>query len=254
MSLYCYQKEGGVARRPVAYVSYVAIAAGASLLFWAFYPVVTFQIYSVLFIQRALISPLPDQGNSSVKHSYSKEYTPAVFSANVGDFTQAARWFPQAKPASDIKNEPIQKKAAAVTEYVLSIPKLNIEKARVVVGGQDLAKGLVHYLPTSLPGQRGNVAIFGHSTLPQLYNSRDYKSIFTYLHQLERGDKIRVQVGAKNYQYEVSEMFVVKPDAIDAIEPKYDGSYLTLVTCVPPGSYWNRLVLRAHLVQPLSNL
>jgi len=38
-------------------------------------------------------------------------------------------------------------------------------------------------------------------------------------------------------------------DKISVLEQKYDASYLTLVTCVPPGTYWKRLVVKAKLVQ-----
>ena len=134
-----------------------------------------------------------------------------------------------------------------VKEYELSIPKLNIKKAKVSVGGDDLTKSLIHYLPQSLPGEYGNVAIFGHSTLPQLYSSKDYKSIFTYLPSLEQGDVIKVKIGDIEYQYQVYDMFVVDPDEVSVLEQQKDGSYLTLITCVPPGTYISRLVVKAKL-------
>ena len=104
-------------------------------------------------------------------------------------------------------------------------------------------------MPRTLPGEYGNVAIFGHSTLPQLYNSKDYKTIFTYLSSLEKGDKIYITVGDLEYEYEVGEMFVVMPDKISVLDQKYDASYVTLITCVPPGTWWKRLVVRAKLTQ-----
>jgi len=118
-----------------------------------------------------------------------------------------------------------------------------------MVGGEDLAKSLVHYLPQSLPGEYGNVAIFGHSTLPQLYNPKDYKTIFTYLSSLEKGDKIYVNVGEYEYQYEVTTLFIVKPTNISVLEQKRDDSYLTLITCEPPGTWLERLVVTAKLTK-----
>ena len=144
---------------------------------------------------------------------------------------------PQTKPSEKI----------TVTEYNISIPKLNISNAHVAVGGDDLANSLIHYIPTSLPGEYGNVTIFGHSTLPQLYDPKNYKTIFTYLPSLEKGDTVIVKMGDLEYEYEVYDMFVVKPDHISVLEQKYDASYLTLITCVPPGTYWNRLVVRSKL-------
>ena len=151
-------------------------------------------------------------------------------------------WFPAKNPTK--RSDKVQ-----AEEYYLSIPKLNIQNAVVKTTGDDLAKSLIHFLPSSLPGEKGNVAIFGHSTLPQLYNIKDYKTIFTYLPSLDRGDKIIASVNGIDYEYEVYEMFVVKPDQISVLEPRYDDSYITLITCVPPGTYWNRLVVRAKLTQ-----
>jgi LPXTG-site transpeptidase (sortase) family protein len=105
-----------------------------------------------------------------------------------------------------------------------------------------------------MPGELGNVVIFGHSTLPQLYQPNDYKSIFTFLPSLQKGDKIFIKVGDLVYQYEVFEMFVVDPTEVSVLDQQFDASYLTLITCVPPGTYWKRLVVKAKLTPFASNL
>jgi len=33
------------------------------------------------------------------------------------------------------------------------------------------------------------------------------------------------------------------------LEQKNDASYISLITCVPPGTYWKRLVVRAKLTE-----
>ena len=111
----------------------------------------------------------------------------------------------------------------------------------------NLTKSLIHYLPQSLPGEYGNVVIFGHSTLPQLYNVKDYKTIFTYLPSLENGDNIYINMGGVEYQYEVFSLMVVNPDQISILDQNKEASFLTLVTCVPPGTFWQRLVVKAKL-------
>ena len=104
-------------------------------------------------------------------------------------------------------------------------------------------------MPQSLPGEYGNVVIFGHSTLPQLYNAKNYTTIFTYLPSMEKGDKILVRLGEDEYEYETFDIFVVNPDEISVLEQSNDASYITLITCVPPGTYWKRLVVRAKLTK-----
>jgi len=245
MALRIYIKQNNsLKRKMVLNFSYLSLTIGSFLLFWSFYPVISFEIYSRLFFQSKTISPVPVSDIvSSLKEASSVLGSYEIFSNNLKDFTQAKLWFPTKQ--QEVKNL----NTFSVKEYFLSIPKINISRAKVMVGGEDLAKTLVHYLPTTLPGEYGNVAIFGHSTLPQLYNVKDYKTIFTYLPSLEKGDKVIVYLGDMSYEYEVYDMFVVKPDKVSVLEQKYDAAYLTLVTCIPPGTAWNRLVIRARLTK-----
>lgn len=242
MAIYQYLKEDTSPRRKtINYVSYVTLTIGSLLLFWSFYPILSFELYSRLFMQRNLQTPVPKSNRvSALEEANSILGSFNAFSSNLRDFTQANVWFPSKPQTNLLKNTNIK-------EYTLSIPKLNIKDAKVVVGGEDLKKSLVHYLPQSIPGEYGNVVIFGHSTLPQLYNVKDYKTIFTYLPSLEKKDKVYVTVNKVEYEYEIYDMIVVNPDQVSVLEQKTDASYLTLITCVPPGTYWKRLVVRAKL-------
>lgn len=244
MVLYVYKKEIVTVRRKLlGYFSYLSLVFGALLLFWSFYPVISFEIYSQLFIENRVNSPVPQSfGVTSLEAANSILGSYSSFSNNLRDFTEAKLWFPSKPQTGIVQNIKIK-------EYNLSIPKLNIKEALVIVGGEDLKKSLVHYLAQSLPGEFGNVVIFGHSTLPQLYNSKNYTTIFTYLPSLEKNDKILVKVGENDYEYEVIETFVVNPDQVSVLEQKTDAAYLTLITCVPPGTYWKRLIVRAKLTK-----
>lgn len=242
MAVQIYVKASYSAKkRAVKVVSYISLVAGSLLLFWSFYPILSFEIYSRIFMQNDVLSPVPrSKIASSLSAANSVLGSSSIYSSNLRDFVQANLWFPS-KPQTGSSD------SIKIKEYVLSVPKLNISDAKVTVGGDDLSKSLIHYIPTTLPGEYGNVAIFGHSSLPQLYNTKDYRTIFTYLPSLEKGDKIIVKIDEVKYEYEVYDMFVVKPDQVSVLEQKFDASYLTLVTCVPPGTYWNRLIVRAKL-------
>ena len=216
-------------------------------MFWSFYPVISFEIYSKLFINDRINSPVPrTQVASSLEYANSVLGSYNAYSNNLRDFTQVSLWFPT-KPQTVLDT----KAKADIKEYTLSIPKLNIKDAKVMVGGEDLKKSLVHYLPESMPGENGNIAIFGHSTLPQLYDPKNYTTIFTYLPSLEKGDKIDIKIEDKSFEYEAFDIFVVNPEEVSILEQASDASYLTLVTCVPPGTYWKRLVVRAKLTKTL---
>lgn len=244
MALYSYLKKTYSRKiRIINYLSYTSLIIGSLLLFWSFYPVISFQIYSNIFLKKQYNSPVPrSEITSSLEQVNSILGSYNIFSNNLRDFTQAKLWFPD-KPQLSTNNK------INIKEYSLSIPKLNIKNALVKIGGEDLAKSLVHYLPQSLPGEYGNVVIFGHSTLPTLYNPQDYKTIFTYLPSLEKGDKILININEVEYEYEVYDLFVIDPSQVSVLDQRTDASYLTLITCVPPGTYWQRLVVRAKLTK-----
>lgn len=243
MAVKVYMKaNNSFKRRVVNHFSYISLIVGMLLLFWSFYPVISFELYSRFSTQNKVLSPVSTAGVTSLKEAQSVLSSYDAYSNNLRDFTEASQWFPKSGSGSQSGNFKIH-------DYYLSIPKLNITKAHVVVGGEDLSKSLVHFMPKTMPGEYGNVSIFGHSTLPQLYNEKDYKTIFTYLPSLELGDRIIIQVGDLQYEYEVSDMFVVNPDQVSVLDQKYDASYVTLITCVPPGTWWKRLVVRTKLVQ-----
>jgi len=244
MPLYIYLKDtDSPKKKAVSRLSYVLLISGSLFLFWSFYPIISFEIYSRLFIQNRINTPVPKSDIvSSLEKANSVLGSYNVYSSNLRDFTQASLWFPD-KPQSS------SAKSLKASQYTLSIPKLNIKDALVTVGGENLSSSLIHYLPQSLPGEYGNVAIFGHSTLPQLYNPKDYKTIFTNLPALEKNDKVLVRLNEVAYEYEVYDMFVINPDQVSVLEQRSDAAYLTLITCVPPGTFWKRLVVRAKLVK-----
>ncbi len=237
MALYCFIKEKKTLPRIfIKKTSYAFLIIGSGLLFWALYPIFAFELYNQLIFSKNFKSALVDNRFNNVLSSQT------IKTNNLRDFTQVELWFPNKGGNQILKNLP-------VSNYQLSIPKLNIDRAEVIVGGEDLNQGLVHYLPRSQPGEIGNITILGHSTLPQLYNPKDYKTIFTYLSTLEKGDSAIIHYNGVNYQYEVYEMFVVKPEEIWVLDDTNDESILTLITCVPPGTYWKRLIVRGKLKQ-----
>ena len=136
--------------------------------------------------------------------------------------------------------------AESTTIYTLDIPKIGIEKANVSVGGDDLTKSLIHFAGP-VPGNYGNPVIFGHSTLLWFYNPKDYKAIFSKLPELKINDVITVNMDNISYLYKIYEMKIVTPDDISVLDQDYNSANITLVTCVPPGTYLKRLVVRARL-------
>ena len=168
-----------------------------------------------------------------------------VLGSQSPDYTQASNWFTGGSKVDFV--------AQKVAFYNLTIPKLRIDNALVGIGGEDLSKSLIQYPGTALPGKEGNTVIFGHSILPLFYNPKSYMAIFSTLPTLKIGDQISVNYDGVSYIYKVETMFEVHPTDIQVLEQDNSDSFLTLVTCVPPGDPRDprRLIVRARIV-PLS--
>lgn len=159
------------------------------------------------------------------------------------DFTKPSNWFPEAEKTKSVVE-------SKVSFYTISIPKLKIQNARVAIGGEDLSKNLVQYPGTALPGKNGNAVIFGHSILPIFYNPQNYMAIFSTLPTLKEGDDIFIEFDGVSYKFRVEELFEIYPTDIQILEQNPNDSFITLVTCVPPGDPRNpkRLIVRARVV------
>ena len=158
------------------------------------------------------------------------------------DYTRASNWFVDASTEEDFAT-------SGVANYTLSIPKLGIESARVNIDGEDLTKNLIQYPGTARPGKEGNTVVFGHSILPQFFNPKNYTAIFSTLPDLEKGDSINIEYDGVSYVYIVQDMFEVRPTDIYVLDQGQNDSYLSVITCVPPGHPLKprRLVVRAKI-------
>lgn len=211
--------------------------SGIIILIGVIYPIVSYNsTYSKNF---QLISPI-----SNDKSAVQGANTTGQTQNNV-DYTQASSWFVGGAKHEDFIS-------SKVTFYTITIPRLKIENATVAIGGEDLSKSLIQYPGTALPGKHGNSVIFGHSILPLFYNPKNYISIFSMLPTLQKGDAININYDGISYTYKVEQMFEVLPTDIQVLDQDSSDSFLTLVTCVPPGDPSNpkRLIVRARVVPP----
>lgn len=211
--------------------------SGTIILIGVIYPIVSYDAtYSRKYSK--LISPIADPGGQ-VQEVLNAPTKDAL------DTTKASNWFAGGASEEDFVSP-------EVMHYELSIPKLKIDSAIVTIGGEDLSKSLIHYPGTALPGKNGNSAIFGHSILPIFNNPKNYISIFTMLPTLKIGDPIYINYDGVSYTYKVEEMFEVLPTDLQVLDQDASDSFITLVTCVPPGDPRKpkRLVVRARVVPP----
>ncbi len=134
-------------------------------------------------------------------------------------------------------------------EFSLSIPKLKIENANVKVDDLKFDNHLALFPGTALPGQIGNAFITGHSVLPEFFDPKNYRTIFTNLSDLEIGDDIEVNLDNRIYHYTVQYSKIVDPKDTSVLAPiSTSGRNLTLMSCVPPGTSIKRLIVIASLL------
>lgn len=210
-------------KRRIARTSGILFAViGAGMLGSVLFPFVTYQIKSSSDFQEYL-SPVPDVSQV--------------------DFTKPAVWFPGGggPEASDL-----------VKYYNVTIPRLGVQGAVVSVGGEDLSDSLIQYPGTALPGKIGNTVVFGHSVLPSFFDAKDYLTIFSTLPTMKKKDEVKIDYDGITYMYRVEDMFEVDPSNLEVLSQNADASYISLITCVPPGDPRRprRLVVRAKLVPP----
>ena len=106
-------------------------------------------------------------------------------------------------------------------------------------GTGDLRKGPGHYPDTPLPGEHGTVAIAGHRTT--------YLAPFRHINDLERGDRVVLDMPYGRFTYAVQGTKIVEPTDFSVIKRvRYDR--LVLTACHPLYSASKRIVAFARLV------
>jgi len=142
-------------------------------------------------------------------------------------------------------------------EPKIVIPKINLEVPVVydinTVAEKDiqnaLEDGVVHYASSPEPGEIGNVAIVGHSS-NNILNSGKYKFAFVLLRRLEKDDTFFLHKDGIRYTYKIYEKKVVPPTDVSVLGPADRPNTATLITCDPPGTSVNRLIIVAEQISP----
>jgi len=169
----------------------------------------------------------------------------AIYRKSVSEETNQS----ESKPVSQTQ----ETKPREITEFYLKIPKLKIEVPIIPnVDGSDetaylkaLESGVAHFAGTALPGEGGNIFIFGHSSY-YANQPGNYKTVFKNLNNLQIGDEIVVRFNGQDYVYSVNQKKQVKPSDVEYLAPT-SSEQLSLMTCWPPGTTSYRLIVIALL-------
>jgi len=140
-------------------------------------------------------------------------------------------------PARVVRKQPLRGDAIGK----IAIPSIGVSE--YVVEGTDadnLRKGPGHYPDTPLPGQKGTSAIAGHRTT--------YGAPFRKLNELERNDRIVLEMPYGTFVYRVDKTQVVDDSALWVTRP-VGHPQLVLTACHPLYSAAQRIVAFARLTE-----
>jgi LPXTG-site transpeptidase (sortase) family protein len=167
---------------------------------------------------------------------------------------------PFIQPSRHVSDTPliVSNTVSATATPEVIIPKINVEipvdysqtttdESQIENALED---GVVHYPTTVLPGQDGNAAFFGHSS-NNIFNKGKYKFAFVLLHELVPGDTFYLTSSGKVYAYKVISKTIVPPSDVSVLGPVAgQTATATLITCDPPGTSINRLIVVGQQISP----
>lgn len=165
---------------------------------------------------------------------------------------------PFIQPSRSLSNIPlIAAGTAAGPNPEIIIPKINVDIPVIydeysideAAVDKALENGVVNFGDSARPGQDGNVVIVGHSS-NNIFNKGRYKFAFVLLSRLEPGDTFYLQKDGKRYTYQVYQKKIVKPSDVSVLGATDKTATASLVTCDPPGTSINRLVVTGEQISP----
>lgn len=238
MNKYYYKKARTYSGRKITrLVGLGLMVVGLGIVVYIFFPLLIWQVtLAPVFASQDVSSPIPKA--VTVSPNTIKSLLANSVSAIGTNYDNASSWFPTYS---------VQQGNYSVTDYSLSIPSIGVKNADVSTADTDLGKHLVQLGGSALPPDKGTTIVFGHSTLPYLFNPNNYHTILANAYKIKVGDTLVVNVQNITYTYKIYNLLIVDPDDTSVLIQHFDDSYFELITCTPPGTVWQRLIIQAKL-------
>lgn len=244
--MHYYEKQNNQSKKRIKLFGGLLILFGFGCMFYFFFPVISYQMFIAHAYENDNIEvPVPKYLVADKEGGLGSLISQGISSLTT-NYNDARNWYPSLTPQKNTEGI-TQSEKKIIDSYQISIPKLGIENAIVSTKDYDLTDHLVQYFGTALPGEQGTAVIFGHSTLPTWFDPKNYKTIFATLHKIKVDDTFSILIDGKTYNYKIFSIVVTTPEDVNILSQSFDNSYVTIVTCTPPGTIWKRLVVRAAL-------
>ncbi|OGH04596.1 MAG: hypothetical protein A2W22_05010 [Candidatus Levybacteria bacterium RBG_16_35_11] len=136
-------------------------------------------------------------------------------------------------------------------DFSIEIPKIklvspvikNVDAFNEKEYRKALIKGIAQAKGSTLPGEKGTIFLFGHSS-DYPWNLTRYNTIFLRLGDLEKNDLVILKKDGKEYRYRVFDKKVVWPNEVNYLSQN-NKTQLILQTCTPIGTAFQRLLVFA---------
>jgi len=112
----------------------------------------------------------------------------------------------------------------------------------------ELKWGVVRYPGSARPWEFWNAFVFWHSSnFPWV--EWDYNDVFALLDKIEIWDEVVTYYEGKKYTYKIQEKKVINPNDVSVLKRDTWKKEITLMTCWPIGTTYNRLLVIGELVK-----
>lgn len=135
---------------------------------------------------------------------------------------------------------PVAKIGKISKDNRIYIPSVKIN-AKITEGAtkENLLFDVTHVERTALPGQKGNSVIIGHN------KGHPNNLLFTFLYKAKTGDFVAIDYKGKRYIYKIKKIKIVEPEEEPKEIQQTKETRLTLITCYPPNTSFNRIIIIA---------
>lgn len=130
----------------------------------------------------------------------------------------------------------------------IDVPIIYIDQKNEKTYQAALKKGVVHFPGTALPGEPGNVYIFGHSS-DYSWSKNPYRTVFALLTKIKIGEVIQISDGqGRIYYYRVTGTKIISPKDTSVLDQQDNKKkLLTLQTSYPLGTALRRFIVFAEM-------
>lgn len=154
----------------------------------------------------------------------------------------------------DLKNyflETSSKKLLIIKKFNIKAPIIPVNQLDLNLVYKKLKEGVVLFPQSDIPG-KGYSVIIGHSS-QYPWQEGNYKTVFSLLSELEKGDKIYVIWENKGLVFEVDDKQIFLPwseggQTTEMVFPKEKRPILILQSCWPAGVAKKRIAVKSYLL------